>query len=108
MRYEAYPRVRCHRTPLWVGQGLCVGLDVSLHEVVVLGLITCEEVGFVSRVHLLSSEIRSVTATLRAGKKCRRLKMNEEKRKLDGMESSKSKRNAHFMYGHEMTCTSPT
>ena len=34
--------------------------------------------------------------------------MNEEKRKLDGMESSKSKRNAHFMYGHEMTCTSPT
>ena len=33
---------------LWVGQGLCVGLNVSLHEVVVLGLITCEEVGFVS------------------------------------------------------------
>ena len=26
--------------------------------------------------------------------------MNEEKRKLDGMESSKSKRNAHYMYGH--------
>ena len=34
--------------------------------------------------------------------------MNEEKRKLDGMESSKSKRNAHFMYGHEMTRTSQT
>ena len=33
---------------LWVGQGLCEGLDISLHEVVVLGLITCEEVGFVS------------------------------------------------------------
>ena len=27
--------------------------------------------------------------------------MNEEKRKLDGMESSKSKRNAHCMYGHD-------
>ena len=27
--------------------------------------------------------------------------MNEEKRKLDGMESSKSKRNAQCMYGHE-------
>ena len=33
---------------LWVGQGLCEGLDISLHEVVVLGLITCEDVGFVS------------------------------------------------------------
>ena len=29
---------------LWVGQGLCVGLDLSLHEVVFLGLITCGEV----------------------------------------------------------------
>ena len=27
--------------------------------------------------------------------------MNVEKRKLDGMESSKSKRNALYMYGHE-------
>ena len=27
--------------------------------------------------------------------------MNEEKRKLDGMKSSKSKRNAHCMYGHD-------
>ena len=26
---------------LWVGQGLCEGLDVSLHEVVVFGLTTC-------------------------------------------------------------------
>ena len=38
---------------LWVGQGLCEGLDISLHEVVVLGLVTCEEVGNVSRVRLL-------------------------------------------------------
>ena len=30
---------------LWVGQGLCEGLDISLHEVVVLGLTTCEEIG---------------------------------------------------------------
>ena len=35
---------------LWVSQGLCEGLDISLHKVVVCGLITCEEVGFVSRV----------------------------------------------------------
>ena len=48
-----------------MGQGLCEGLDISLHEVVVLGLITCEEVGFVSRVHLISGEVRSVTAALK-------------------------------------------
>ena len=38
---------------------------MSLHEVVVLGLVTCEEVGFVSSVHLLSSEVRSVTTALK-------------------------------------------
>ena len=50
---------------LWVGQGLCVGLDVSLLEVVGVGLITCEEVGVVKRVHLLSGEVRSVTTALK-------------------------------------------
>ena len=71
---EAYPRVRCHRTPrprgtllgeLWVGQGLCVRLDVSLLEVVGVGLITCEEVGVVERVHLLSGEVRRVATALK-------------------------------------------
>ena len=47
-----------------MGQGLCEGLDISLHEVVVLGLITCE-VGFVSRVHLLLGGVRSVTTALK-------------------------------------------
>ena len=50
---------------LWVGQGLCEGLDISLHEVVFLGLIKCEEVGCVSRVHLLSGEVRSVTTAIK-------------------------------------------
>ena len=50
---------------LWVGQGLCLGLDISLLEVVGLGLITCEEVGVVKRVHLLSGEVRSVTTNPR-------------------------------------------
>ena len=49
---------------LWVGQGLCVGVDVSLLEVVELGLITCEEVGVVKGVHLLSGEIRSVATAI--------------------------------------------
>ena len=33
---------------LLLGQGLCEGLGISLHEVVVVGLITCVGVGLVS------------------------------------------------------------
>ena len=50
---------------LWVVQGLCVGLDVSLLEVVGVGLITWEEVGVVKRVHLLSGEVRRVATALK-------------------------------------------
>ena len=50
---------------LWVGQGLCVGLDVSLLEVVRFALITCEEVGVVKRVHLLAGEVRRVATALK-------------------------------------------
>ena len=46
---------------LWLGQGLCEGLDISLHEVVVLGLITCEGVGFVCGPHFLVGGVHSVT-----------------------------------------------
>ena len=49
---------------LLLGQGLCEGLDMSLHEVVVLGLITCVGVGFVRRPHLLVGGVRSVTTIL--------------------------------------------
>ena len=47
------------------GSGLCEGLDTSLFEVVGLGLITCEEVGVVKGVHLLSGEVRSVSTALK-------------------------------------------
>ena len=50
---------------LWVGQGLCVGLDVSLLEVLNIGLITCEEEGVVKRVHLPPCEVRSVAKALK-------------------------------------------
>ena len=50
---------------LWLGQGLCKGLDISLHEVVVLGLITCGEVGLVIRLHLLFGEVRTVTTAFK-------------------------------------------
>ena len=48
-----------------MGQGLCIGLDISLLEVVGLGLLTCEEVGVVKGVHLLSGEVNSVTTALK-------------------------------------------
>ena len=50
---------------LWLGQGLCEGLDISLHEVVVVGLITCGEVGLVIRFHLLFGGVRSATTALK-------------------------------------------
>ena len=50
---------------LWVGQGLCVGLDVSLLEVVGAGLITCEEVGVVKRVHTLLGGVHKLATALK-------------------------------------------
>ena len=38
------------------GRGLCEGLDISLREEVVYGLITCVGEGFVRRHHLLTAE----------------------------------------------------
>ena len=74
MRYEASPRARRHRNPhprgtvargIVAGQGLCEGLDISLHEVAGLGLITCAGVGFVRRPHLLVGGVHCVTANPR-------------------------------------------
>ena len=59
---------------LWLGQGLCKGLDISLHEVVVLGLINCGEVGLVSGVHLFQVKYAVLLLPSRLWKKCRRLK----------------------------------
>ena len=73
MRYEASPRARRHRNPhprgtvaqgTVAGSGLCEGFDISLHEVVVLGLITCVGDGFVRRPHLLVGGVRSVPTNL--------------------------------------------
>ena len=60
--------IHIHQEPLLrellLGQGLCEGLDISLHEVVVLGLITCAGVGFVRRPHLFVGGVHSVTTIL--------------------------------------------
>ena len=47
------------------GQGLCVGLDVSLLEVVGVGLITCEGVGVVKRVHTLFGGVHRLATVLK-------------------------------------------
>ena len=50
---------------MWLGQGFCEGLDISLHDVVGHGLITCGEVRLVKRLRLLVGEVRSVTTALK-------------------------------------------
>ena len=47
------------------GQGLCVGLDVSLLEIVGVGLIKCEGVGVVKRVHTFSGGVHSLATALK-------------------------------------------
>ena len=50
---------------LWLGQGLCVGLDLSRLEVVGVGLTTCEEVGVVKRVHTLLDGVHRLATALK-------------------------------------------
>ena len=51
---------------LWVGQGLCVGLDEGLLEVVGVGLITCEGVGSrQERVHTLFGGVHKLATALK-------------------------------------------
>ena len=50
---------------LWLGHGLCVGLDVSLLDVVGVGLITCEGVGLVRRVHTLFGGVHRLATALK-------------------------------------------
>ena len=47
------------------GQGLSVGLDVSLLEVVGVGLRTCEGVGLVKRVHTLFGGVHRLATALK-------------------------------------------
>ena len=97
---------------LWVGQGLCEGLDISLHEVVVLGLITCEEVGVVKGVHLLSSEVRSVTTTLmvveEVQEEVQEIKDEWEEEEVEGHGGLKVEETRSSWDDHEMTRTNET
>ena len=50
---------------LWDDQGLCIGLDVSLLEIVGVGLITCEDVRVVKRVHTLFDGVHRLATALK-------------------------------------------
>ena len=88
---------------LWLGQGLCVGIDVSLLEVVGVGLITCEEVGVVKRVHTLLGGVLSVATVLKLVEDVQE-EVQEVQDELEDEEVKKNGdqgrgRTAHFMHG---------
>ena len=119
---EAYPRVRCHRTPrprgpfAWRivgwrgrrgGQGLCVGFDVSLFEVVGVGLFNCQEVGVVKRVDTLLGGGHRLAAALKV--------VEEVQEDEDESQDEEVERNGGLKVeirlscdDHEMTRTSKT
>ena len=107
MPYEAYPRVRCHRTPLWVGQGLCEGLDVSLHEFLVLELISCEEVGVVKGVHLLSGEVHRLATALKVLEEVQEEVQKVKDEEVEGNGGLKVEGEPHTSCVDEMTCATP-
>ena len=74
---------------LWVGQGLCEGLDISLLEVVGFGLIACEEVGVVKGVHLLSGEVHSETTALKVVEEVQEVEDEWRDEEVEGNEGLK-------------------
>ena len=95
-----------------MGQGLCVGLDVSLLEVVGVGLLTCEEVGVVKRVHLLSSEVRRVATALKVVEEVQEevqgVKDEWKDEEVEGNGALKAEEIRSSSGDHEMTHTSET
>ena len=91
------------------GQGLCVGLDVSLLEVVDVGLITCEEVGVVKRFHLLSGEVRRVATALKVveevQEEVQEVKDEWKDEEVGGNGGLKVAREPHTL--DDMTCATP-
>ena len=95
-----------------MGQGLCVGLDVSLLEVVGVGLMTCEEVGVVKGVHLLSGEVRRVATALKVveevQEEVQEVKDEREDEEVEGNGGLKVEEIRSSCDDHEMTRTSET
>ena len=93
---------------LWVGQGLCVGLDVSLLEVVGVGLMTCEEAGVAKRVHaLLGGVHRLATALKEEQEEVQEVKDEWEDEEVEGNGGLKVEGEPHTSCVDEMTCATP-
>ena len=96
---------------LWVGQGLCVGLDVSLLEVVGVGLITCEEVGVVKRVHTLLGGVHRVATALKVVEEVQEEVQEVEDEwtdeEVEGSGGLKVEGEPHTSCVDEMTCATP-
>ena len=84
---------------LWVGQGLCEGIDISLHEVV-------------KGVHLLSGEVRSVTTALKVveevQEEVQEVKDEWEEEEVEGNGGLKVEEIRSSCDDHEMTRISET
>ena len=93
---------------LWVGQGLCVGLDVSLLECVGVRLITCEDKG----VHLLSGEARTDATALNVveevQEEVQEVKDEWEDEEVEGNGGLEVEEIRSSCDDHEMTRTSET
>ena len=70
---------------LRVGQGLCVGHDASLLEVVGVGITTCEGVGVVKRVHALLGGVHRIATDLKEVEEVRE-EVQERKDELEDEE----------------------
>ena len=97
---------------LWVGQGLCEGLDTSLHEVLGVGLITCEEVGVVKRVHTLFGGVHKLATALKVVEEVQEeeqeIKDEWEEEEVEGNGGLKVEEIPSSCDDHEMTSTSET
>ena len=96
---------------LWVGQGLCVGLDVSLLEVVGVGLITCEGVGLVKRVHTLFRRSAQLATALKeveeVQEEVQKVKDEREDAEVEGNGGLIVEGEPHTSCVDEMTCATP-
>ena len=94
-----------------LGELWCVGLDVSLLDVVGVGLITCQEEGVVKRVHLLSSEVRRVATALKVveevQEEVQEVKDEWEDEEVEGNGRLKVEGEPHTSCMDEMTCATP-
>ena len=89
------------------GQELCVGLDVSLLEVAGVGLITCEGVGVVERVHTLLGGVHRLATALKVVEEVQETKDEWEDEDVEGNGGLKVEGEPYTSCVDEMTCATP-